>query len=372
MTNHVWPGVFGFALMAAYWPGIAGAATTPRWDVAALLSIALLTAPRITLTPSHSTGLALIAWLLLTLTWSEGRLDGIDAAFTLTLVAIAFAVGSTLTDLQPLILGSALGIGISSVVAIAQYAGWQGFEVYDHGVGGLFFNRDRLAAAAALVAIGSVACPRLWWTLPLLLPSLILTQSRGAWLALVAGLLAMPAHSAIVMWGLRGVAAGGALIVTLMRLDDASLAQRPALWRDTVGGLNLFGHGLGSFWESFPAHAHWFDIAATGTRPEHPHNELLWMAYEGGTPAVVIFGAFVCCLWRASDHPLRAVLVALGTLALFAQPFHDPATVILGALCAGFLSGCGHRQRHTAFDRGMALRPWLAAGNGRGWPHRNV
>ena len=361
MTDPL-PGLFGFALMTAYSAGITGAATTPRWDVAAVLAVALFFAPRIRLTAVHYLGAALLAWLFITLIWSEGQLDGTDAAFKLILGAIAFAVGSTMPSLRPILIGSAIGIGISSGFAIAQWLGWHGIETYDNGFAGLFHNRDRLGAAAALVAIGVAAsCPRLWLLLPLLAPSLILTQSRAAWLAVVTGVLVMPTRYPAARWLALGVTTGAAAFMFLRHGYDVGIDQRLSLASDTIGALNIFGHGLGSFWESFPAHAHLFSIATE--RPEHPHNEWLWMAYEGGLPAFVLASVFAVALWRsAEEHPQRSMLTGLFVLAMFAMPFHDPATLILGALCAGFLAGRRADHGVVAFDRGSPLRQGLAAG----------
>ena len=146
-------GLFGFALMTAYWPNISGVATTPRWDVAVLLAVVLFVAPRVRMTAAHWLGALLMGWLLLSLTWSNGRDDGIDIAFRMGCAAVAFAVGSLIKDIRPLIQGAALGIGISSAVAIAQWLGWHGMEQKGGAFSGLFFDRNRLAAAAALVAL---------------------------------------------------------------------------------------------------------------------------------------------------------------------------------------------------------------------------
>lgn len=356
--------LFCFALMTAYWPGITGAATTPRWDVAAVLAVALFFAPHIRLTTAHYLGMALLAWLFITLIWSESQLDGTDAAFKLILAAIAFAVGSSMPSLRSLLIGSAIGIGISSGFAIAQWLGWHGIETYDNGFAGLFHNRDRLGAAAALVAIGVAAsCPRMWLLLPLLAPALILTQSRAAWLAVAVGLAMIPSNlaSKFVRIGFAWFAFAGGMIVFLYRGHDVSIDQRLSLASDTIGALNIFGHGLGSFWESFPSHAHLFSIATE--RPEHPHNEWLWLAYEGGIPAFILGLAFAVELWRsAAESPQRSTLAGLFVLSMFAMPFHDPATLILGALSAGFLAGRRAYHGVAAFDRGSPLRQGLAAG----------
>jgi hypothetical protein len=365
MTGLVYPPLYGFA-------------TTPRWATAALLGIALFFAPRVRMTAAHWIGLALLAWMFATLYWSEGRFDGTDAAFRLTVVAVAFTIGSTIEDLKPLIIGSVIGIGLSSAVALLQISGFNVAAQYDGCCAGLFYNRNMLAATAAVVAIGLIALPRLWMWLPLTLPALILAPSRAAWLALVAGLLLMD-HEALtrawtkspsretyqrarrIMVSARASAVIAAVIVLLTRRIGFDGSARVPLWHDTIDNLTWLGHGLGSFRESFAKHAHFFNIMEQGTRPEHPHNEWLWFAFEGGIPAFALALVLAVVLWhRAGDHPARGILAGLFVLSLMAMPFQDPATAVLGALCAGFLVGLDARVRDETIHRRGLLRPWLA------------
>jgi len=364
--SDLFAGLFGFALMTAYWPGIAGAATTPRWIVAASLALALFMAPRVRMTMTHWVGLLLIGWLVLSILWNDGgtdgRLDGGEASFELLVVLCAFAVGSTLTDLSGLIIGAALGIGINSAVAVAQWFGWQGVEIVNGGYPGLFVNRDRLAAAAAVVAVGLVALPRVWLLLPLLLPSLVLAPSKAAWLGICAGVVVTES-----LYRPFRIYAGLSLVMaipTYLILHGLapSDGERLAIWRDTISGLTVFGHGLGSFREVFLALAQTFDFNHWQSRPEHPHNEWLWLVFEGGVPALGLGMLFSLGLWFAADErPERSVFAALFVLSLFAMPFHDPGTVVLGALFAGHCAGCSARMHDAAVARRMALRAGLPA-----------
>lgn len=352
-------GGFGFALMAAYWPGIAGVATTPRWDVAALLTVVLFVAGRVRMTAVHVAGALLAVWLLVSLSWSGGQLDGVDAAFKLVLVAVAFAVGSLVRDLGPLFVGAALGLALSSGVVIAQWLGWNGIETFS-GVSGLFFNCDRLAAAAAMVGVGLVAMGRPLMAV-VVLPCLLLPASRAAWLAAAAGLMLLPTRLDRYEWPfwLRCTGIAGAILTLLYRYGDGS-AGRIALWRDTLEGMTVWGRGLGSFMTTFTPHL--FNIDVYGI-PDHPHNEILWLAYEGGIPALVLGAAFVGLLVRAAkDREEGSILVALAVLGLFAMPLHDPATAVLGALVAGRCAAYRRVVHGVAVDRGGALRAGLAAG----------
>jgi len=359
MNERIGAFAFGLLLTVAYWPGISGAATTPRWDVAALLTIVLFAAPRIRLTAAHCVGVALVGWLLLTLTWSEGRLDGVDAAFKLIIIAVAFAVGGLIEDVKSLFAGAAVGITVSSGIAIAQVYGWQGLPSYADLPSGLFYNADRLASAAALVFVGAVAL-RLWRFIPGVLPALILPQSRGALLASAAGV-------GVLCWNIPGfrwrlllvIPVAVAAYAFVHRGVDTGITERLAIWRDTFDALNWMGHGLGAFWTTFPSHAFHFGDALLRSHPDHPHNEWLWLAYEGGVVAVALAAVFAGLLWRASIEPVRGVLVALFVLSLFAMPFHDPATAVIGSLVAGYLVGTRALLRDNVVRRRVALRGGL-------------
>jgi hypothetical protein len=290
------------------------------------------------------------------------------------MIAVAFAVGSTMTDLKGLFVGAGIGIAVNSAVALAQYAGWDGAGIVknlDEHATGLFYNRDRLAAAAAMVAIGLVSYRRFWPLLIGIMPSLILPQSRAAWLGLLAGVCVIKSESRVLIWVSRMVAALGTLSCFILRSPIAGESvssgnQRLLMWHDTLYHLDLIGHGLGSFREDFIRFAQAFNMAVQQSRPEHPHNEFLLLGFEGGVVAFGLAIIFAVALWfESEDHVCRGVLLCLFVLALFAMPFHDPATVILGALCAGFVAGRDDVVRYRLIDRGSALRAGLVTGAAR-------
>jgi O-antigen ligase len=354
-------GLFGFTLMTAFWPGISGIATTPRWAVASLLPLVWFFLPRGDRTMAHVTGMALCGWLLLSLSWTASPLDGGDAAFKIALAVSAFAVGSSIADVRPLFAGAAIGLAVSSVIAVLQAFGWHGVASIDDTPAGLFANRDRLAAAAAVVMIGCAGLQQ-WRLAPLMMPALVLANSRAAWLAVGVSLFVWIKRP---FWERAVVVLGLTVAVLLMRGGrglDLATSERLWIWQDTLPALTFFGHGLGSFRELFPtylnAFAQLWPSLSTPTRPEHPHNELLWLLFEGGVPALTLFVAFAWSCWRACAHDVRAVLVGLFVLAQFAMPLHDPATLILGAVVAGYLAGRGALFNRLSF----ACRDPLCAG----------
>lgn len=349
----------GLALTAAYWPGIAGAATAPRWGVGAAMAVALFVAPPARVTTAHVVGGLLVAWLLLSLAWSPSQLDGIDAAGKLLIVTAAFALGSALDDVRPFVAGAAGGIAISGIVAIAQWFGWSGIESAWNPAG-LFYNANRLAEAAAIVLAGVLAL-RLWWALPGLIPALVIPQARSAAVAVGAVTLiwAWRQGRAVRLAVIALAICLGTIVLTGRGIRLDTIMERIALWSDTISGLTLMGHGLGSFAETFPQYATHFDL--TRSRPDHPHNEIIWLAYEGGAVAVGLFGVLCGVLWMARAHALGLVLVAMGLVALVAMPFHDPASILFVGVVAGHVARCGLRTHRKAVARGAPLRAGLAA-----------
>lgn len=329
--------------MTAYWPGISGLATTPRWDVAVLMAIASIFQVRRDWQVIDSVGVLLISWLVLSLVWSTGRLDGIDTASELTMVVVAFVFGSGLSMIKSFVIGAALGLAVSSLICIAQAIGIIVLPTYIY-VGGLFFNGAMLAEVTAIVLVAALAL-RLYWLVPLLLPSLLLPQARTPILAVALSAVMLGKRKKL--WLLVACIS----VVGIFLARGFASSERLVLWRETLPGLSLIGRGIGSFPQWFVEHAQGFDLAAS--RPRYPHNELLWLAFEGGVPAVAMATGFVVLLWCHADAMLKGVLIVFLVDAMFWMPLHEPATVLFVAVCAGFAA---HRQR----DCGVAS---VAGGN---------
>jgi hypothetical protein len=352
----------GFALMVAYCPALSGATTTLRWDMAAPIALAMFFAPAGRMTRAHWLGLALIAWLAVSIAWSSAPNYGVNTAAQLLACAVAFAFGATLVEARSLVAGAAAGLAISSLIAIAQWLGWHGIEQYGAEPAGLFYNPNRLAEVAAIVLAGVLAL-RMWWALPGLVPALVLPQARGAWLAVAAvgRVYAWRRARTFERFVMLAISAMLALLYAMVAplvepsFKLASVAQRLDLWSWTLAHLTPLGHGLGSFGLDSP-------VYPGPSQAQYPHNEILWLAYEGGLPAVVLAAGFAYAVWRAAgEHPLRLVLVAFGVVALVAMPVHDPATVLFTALCAGHLAGADGRVRAPAHAGGHAVYRGAAA-----------
>ena len=168
-------GFLAFLVMTAYWPGFSGAATVPRFTAMACASILVLIGPRIALTTAHVAGLLFLAWCAASIGWSDLPDDAIGALFRLLLLTAAFALGSQLGSLRPVMIGAVAGLAISSALAIAQWYGWRGLP---QGVmpAGLFYNKNYMAEVAALVLIWALA-ERMWLAVPALLPAVVLPMA---------------------------------------------------------------------------------------------------------------------------------------------------------------------------------------------------
>jgi hypothetical protein len=338
----------GFGLMVAYCPALSGATTTLRWDMAVPIAILLFLSQDGRMTRAHGLGLALLGWLAASIAWSSAPYYGINIAAQLLACAVAFACGSTLDDVRPLTAGAAAGLALSSLIAVAQWLGWNGIERYGAEPAGLFYNPNRLAEVAAIVIAAALAL-RMWWAIGILTPALVLPQGRGAWLAVVVvGLVYVWRRAATFeRFLMLTIAAELAMLYAMLApaieppFKIASVSVRMDLWSWTLAHLTWLGHGLGSFDADSP-------IFGDMTRAQYPHNEILWLGYEGGVVAVSLCGAMAVLLWRSCADELRLVLVALGVVALVAMPLHDPATVLFAALVAGHLAGAGDRVRAAA------------------------
>jgi hypothetical protein len=326
----------GFLTSAAYWPGILSPAMSPKWMALAVIAPALLLwrQDKIPFTWAHLFGCALIVWAALSVLWSPVSYDSLGAlVLTVILPAVCFVLGSQAATLRPLFIGAALGIGISSIIAIAQEFGWDGLPYVEKIPTGLFLNRNYMAEAAVLVAVGLIA-ERQWWFVPLVLPAALLPCSRGALLAFYVAML--------VMFWRRVHWAVGALLVAIPAFfvygvlvhGTASLHERWEIWSDAIDGLQWAGNGIGSFWTT--------NNLYHGKTPVHAHNDFIELLAELGPVGLVLVVAMAWNLLGPFNSG-RLVLLAFATEAVFGFPAHLPATLALGAICAG----------HAARDRAL-------------------
>lgn len=362
-NSSVLLGVTAFLAAAAYWPGISGAATAPRWAVIAVL-VPGLAFFRVSarFAAAHLAGLAFVAWCAASLAWTETPLDSTGAMWRLVLLGGLFYLGSTIEDLRPVLIGFALGVMVSSCFAVAQFAGYRLLPEVETP-SGLFVNRNFLAEAAALCLVGCVAS-RLWWCIPALLPAIVLTGARGAILGLLAGILlwgwqhSRKAVLVACVLTILPVAAVTAYRGEGLRLN--SIEGRFQLWADTIEGLTWTGHGYGSFYGTYPALAQRTDTLAT--RPDHTHNDSLEILYETGPLGLSLFAVLIATLLPGPLNAGRLVVIAFLVIGAFGFPLAMPSSAFLGVLCAGHVAGARRRLRDEAWYRGIVARAWPGFG----------
>lgn len=317
---------FSFALSILFIPGISGAATAPRWALAAVVLPLLLRSVKFT--AAHLCGLAFFCYAALSFTWSPNVWDGLEALIELVVIAEAFWLGSQLESIQSVVIGFGLGMWISSAVMLF---GLNVPSVTDNA--GLFANSNAMGEIAGLVLVCALAS-RLWWLVPGILPAFVLAHSRGAFAAVGAAAL-------FWLWGKSRLAAAGLGLAALGALVYAaqtpSAQQRFDMWAVVLPHLSLMGHGLGSFYGLYPLYA-----LSLVERPEHLHNDWLEMIFETG-----FFGLVSCCgfalLWfRAKAGMVKFILSCFAIESLFGFPLHMAATAVLGGIVAGYAVRGGH------------------------------
>lgn len=322
-----------------------------RWAVlsAGLPLVALLAGPvRITAPMVLFAGWLGYVWL--SLLWTPSTLDGLDAAWRWTLFATAVLVGAAGSVRIPLV---AFAAAMAAMGAVAAAQAWGGLDWFPQRAepGALFVNRNYLAEALAMAAVASVGL-RLWWAVPGIVLGLVLTGSGGAFLALGAVLAAwLLLHE---RWGLSGLLApAGISLLVFAEADAVSLAQRLHMWSDALGGLSLFGHGVGSFPSIYPLigtpggnHLFAFDVG-----PAHPHNDLLAMASDTGLFALLPVAALASAFmeWRREPVAAGVLLACLGA-GLVGFPLANPLPLLVAGLCAGRLAAVRQPVRRRVPD----------------------
>jgi O-antigen ligase len=200
-----------------------------------------------------------------------------------------------------------------------------------------------LAAAGAAVALSDRASVRAaaallpWVAVPLGAWALVVSQTRNAWIGVVAGLgLVAVVRTPRLLWGLAAVLAALLLVrptavSSRLTVSDASTVDRYYMWQagvDMVLDKPVFGQGPGMILAVYPQYR--WPEAPNPTTP-HLHNNALQIAATRGLPGLAFF------TWW--------VLVALATALAEARRAKVessagwPAVAALGGLVAFLVAG---------------------------------
>lgn len=358
--------ILAFLVAIAYMPGISGVGNSPRWALLSVVIPAMMLVPGPlrsanpdTSAPVHVAGAIFLLYAIFSMTWTVSGWDGLDQIWKFILLGMVFMLGARMENMRPVYTAFGLGIGVNSLVMIAQKFFWPELVVGS----GLFFNPN-FAGEAAVLALVATAAEGLWVSCALAWPSLILSGARGAVLALCVAALAW-------VWQRQKLLAAliALLVATLVGASlslgkgIASISERLDLWADVVQQLTVFGHGVGSFVTAFPKGATHIDTLALHF--DHAHNDILEIAFQFGLPGGAFVGVVAYTLYRSAKPTEFLVLVAFMVTGLVGFPLFEPATAFLAALVAGHACGSGSCLRDVTHERGMdvlwpaTLAAWL-------------
>jgi hypothetical protein len=326
----------GLLLPVCFISGWTGVSIPTQWAVlSCLLPLSLWRTGRMSV--FHWLGVAFLTYAFARAFWPLVPYDTVFALWVITLWALSFWFGSTLGSLSSLFRGLALGLTVSTAVAIGQAFGLHPVLTMPENLAGLLFNQTVQASMIALTIIGLV-CYGHWLYIPALLPGLYLAHSRGGWLVLVVGLLARYAN----LWVIAALASALAIYYTTFL--DLSDNYRLQTWAITAKNITLWGYGPGSF------NALLFWVKGIQIRPEFAHNDYLQLAFEYGVGAIPLLAIFALSL---TQRHVREYPVFIGFLALatFYFPLHHIFVAFVGAMCAG-------RIARDADFSWLALRLW--------------
>jgi hypothetical protein len=312
----------GLIVSLCYVPGVTGAHIATQWPVlSVLLPLALWRSGSMTVL--HWLGVAFLTYAAARIASAPLVFDAVFGFWLLCIMALSFWLGSTLHDLRGLYKGLALGVSVSSVIAVLQYFGLSPVPYASSNPAGLFINSVSLGLISALLIV-ALASERMWLLVLPLLPGLMLSGSRGAWLALAIGLWATIFRSA---WVLAAVGFAGVFFLFTLQ-PSSSDETRLIIWTAAANNLTWLGWGPGAFYS-------WVvPFRGSLLYPEYAHNDALQLAFEYGVAAVLPIGIFGCLLTRTneSEWPL---FVAFAVAGCYSMPLWVPVASFLVCVAAG-------------------------------------
>jgi len=353
-----------FLLPLMFWGGLDHASSTPKW---ALLSIALplllmLNRPRWNQTHILGVGLLVLVWI--STLWGP-PIDSLERAWRFTVLGLAYALGTSLTDRQYRFIVYALcaGLLINLPVLVFQLSGWDFLPATDDP-GALFLNGTFLSDAIAIGLIAFVSMHFSWALV--VLGALVIVLAGGK-----AGILAIALCGALYaakrqFWATGGILVMGLLLGAVAFEYTNSLQVRFPLWVNSMALIELFGQGAGSFPSIYPT-VHEFFIAtdpgifSATVRPQTAHNDLVTVGVEFGAVGLALYVSVVAASLLApvhskEDRSAHYGLWAFVILGLVNFPLFMPLAVV-PALMAGFLSRHWAGVRILDYPWGVGFRP---------------
>lgn len=330
--------MFLLGLIAAicFVPGRTGAYIPTQWVLGScLLPLALWR--RGPWTHLHWVGVGFLAYATLSMMWARDYYDGIWGLWLMTMIALGFWLGTTLSTLDGLLKGLAVGLIVSSIVAVAEVLGYYPYLGLPSG---LLFNSAVAGMTVAIVIVGLVS-RGLWGFIPGILPLLALSQSRGAILLLAMGLVFIYLRRPLI---LLLITLALTWIITYFPANSDLI--RVGIWNVTVHHLTVFGWGAGSFLGLFIGAEH----------PGYAHNDYLQLWFEYGIGSLAFGYVLVFCLAQI-DNRFWPILACFALAGSFFCPLYTPLLALLGACAAGQCA----RDWALAWDRRERCRQYYMA-----------
>lgn len=312
----------GLLLAVCYVPGYTGASVPTQW---AVLSILLpLGLWRVSFYGTgHRLLFGFVLYALLGALWSLNLYTWVWGMWLCFIWALAYHWGTLCADLRGLWKGLAVGLSVSTAIALAQALDFRPVEANDpYQYSGLFFNSSLFGVILGLVLVG-LATHRLWWYMPPMALGLILSGSRGGFFIAAVGLVARFGSPVLA----AGVfACAGIAFLSVIDLADS---QRLQIWGVTLPALNFFGHGAGSFLDLYYVR----NTKVSLIHPEFVHNDFLQLVYEYGIGTLFLIA--IPALALAGRSAERPVLIAWLALSTFYFPLYAPIPAFIGFVVAG-------------------------------------
>lgn len=333
----------GLIVAICFVPGYVGASIPVQWAVlSCILPLGLWR--RGSIGPVTWAGLSLLLWSAISLLWTPNVYDSAYGLWIFSICALALWLGTTIHDFRPLLAGLAAGVTVSSAIAIAQALGFTPVMSSSSIPSGLFYNSTVLGATSALLIVALLTHHQFKWV-PGLLPALLLSQSRGAFVILGAVFLT---NFLRPLWVLAICLVGFAALTISPSPSDI---QRLMLWGVAGRELNLWGHGIGSFATYLYYNPNEYYLKATGLfQAGYVHNDYIQLWFELGIGAVAAYFIYAICLTQR-ESTLWSTFFGFAILGLFYFPLYCPLTAFIGMVAAGRLTAEWHHAWHTRLHR---------------------
>jgi hypothetical protein len=340
--------LLGIAIMIAFIPSVVGAVVPTAWAVMWLAMPVYLFKCKIKMTTIHWLGLLFLSYASISLIWSPHGTYDLLQWFA---IASVFVWSAELKDIKPIVVGLAIGLIASDVVAILQYFDVNLVFKFTHRPAGLFINSNIFAETSGMMLI-LILIYKLYWFIPVTIPGLMVS-SRAVILGLSAAFLVWAwKQSKILALSISGI---GVLIVSQIGLAS-STSDHYWLLLDTLSGITLSGHGIGSFAYDYPLYAKHIDLLQI--RYLEAHNDILQLIFELGIGAIPLF-ILIFKLLKVDDVRQCAYIFFIVTSA-FAFPLHQPITAFIVALVAGQLVRNSLDYRFASYNSRSVLFNRLA------------